>query len=190
MLALAPPEEWSIPLVRRRVSDPTGEPPGTIVIDTSAEEALFRPPGQSRRSISGRRPAPRPIGWTGRATVGHMAEWPQWMPTYSIMSRWPEFKVYLQARAARRRLGQPARRARALPLSGQSRHALSHPRHQRAVGNRAGGLVGLHPHARPRRDRPLQPRPDRNARRRQIAPVARPAALRISGCNLWKEAQP
>ena len=41
MLALAPAEEWQIPIVRRRVPDPTGEPPGTIVIDTSVQEPLF-----------------------------------------------------------------------------------------------------------------------------------------------------
>ena len=36
------------------------------------------------------------MGWTGRATVGAMKEWPTWMPTASIMERWPQFQVYKQ----------------------------------------------------------------------------------------------
>jgi lipoprotein-anchoring transpeptidase ErfK/SrfK len=95
MLALAPPEEWSIPIVRRRVSDPTGEAPGTIVIDTTAKNLYYVLPGHEAIQYKVATGA-ESYGWTGRATVGHMAEWPQWMPTYSIMSRWPEFKVYLQ----------------------------------------------------------------------------------------------
>ena len=95
MLALAPPEEWSIPIVRSKISDPTGEAPGTIVIDTSAHNLYFVLPGKEAISYKVATGA-EAYGWTGRATVGRLAEWPQWMPTYSIMSRWPEFKVYLQ----------------------------------------------------------------------------------------------
>ena len=95
MLALAPPEEWSIPIVRRQVPDPTGEPPGTIVIDTSVKNLYFVLPGKQAIQYKVATGA-ESYGWTGRATVGHMVEWPQWMPTASIMERWPEFKVYLQ----------------------------------------------------------------------------------------------
>jgi len=94
MLALAPKEEWTIPIDRRRVADPTGEPAGTIVIDTTARNLYFVLPGHQAiqyRVATGS----EAYGWTGRATVGHMAEWPQWMPTASIMQRWPEFRVYL-----------------------------------------------------------------------------------------------
>ena len=95
MLALAPPEEWSIPIVRKQVPDPTGEPPGTIVIDTSVKNLYFVLPGKQAIQYKVATGA-ESYGWTGRATVGHMVEWPQWMPTASIMERWPEFKVYLQ----------------------------------------------------------------------------------------------
>ena len=95
MLALAPAEEWSIPIVRNRVSDPTGEAPGTIVIDTTAKNLYFVLPGRQAIQYPVATGA-ESYGWTGRAYVGRMADWPQWMPTYSIMSRWPEFKVYLQ----------------------------------------------------------------------------------------------
>ena len=95
MLALAPAEEWSIPLERRHVTDPTGEAPGTIVVDTGPKKLYYVLPGKQAIQYPVATGA-ESYGWTGRAYVGRMAEWPQWMPTYSIMSRWPEFKVYLQ----------------------------------------------------------------------------------------------
>ncbi len=94
MMALAPPEEWSIPIQRNHVADPTGEPPGTIVVDTTSKHLYFVLPGKQAIQYQVATGA-EAYGWTGRATVGHMVEWPQWMPTASIMQRWPEFKVYL-----------------------------------------------------------------------------------------------
>ncbi len=95
MLALAPPEEWSIPIDRRHISDPTGEAPGTVVVDTTAHNLYYVLPGKHAIQYKVATGA-EAYGWTGRASVGHMAEWPQWMPTDSIMTRWPEFKVYRQ----------------------------------------------------------------------------------------------
>ena len=93
MLALAPPDEARIPTARYQISDPTGEAPGTIVIDTSARNLYFVLPGKQAilyRVATGA----EAYGWTGEATVGRMAEWPTWMPTNSIMERWPEFQAY------------------------------------------------------------------------------------------------
>lgn len=95
MLALAPAEEWSIPLTRTRVANTTGEKPGTIVVDTTSKKLYYTlPNGQAIQYPVAT--GAEAYGWTGRAYVGAMAEWPQWMPTYSIMSRWPEFKVYMR----------------------------------------------------------------------------------------------
>jgi lipoprotein-anchoring transpeptidase ErfK/SrfK len=94
MMALAPPEEARIPIERYQVADPTGEAPGTIVIDTSTRHLYFVLPGKQAiryRVATGA----EAYGWTGRATVGHMTEWPTWMPTASIMQRWPEFQAYI-----------------------------------------------------------------------------------------------
>jgi len=95
MLALAPPEEWSIPLQRQQVSNTTGEKPGTIVVDTGSKKLYYTLPGGQAIQYPVATGA-ESYGWTGRAYIGNMAEWPQWMPTYSIMSRWPEFKVYMK----------------------------------------------------------------------------------------------
>jgi len=95
MFALAEPDEWRIPDYRYKISYQTNEPPGTIIVDTGANYLYYvLPHGQAikYRIASGA----EYMGWTGRATVGVMKEWPTWMPTASIMERWPEFKVYLQ----------------------------------------------------------------------------------------------
>ena len=91
MMALAPPDEARIPTARYQVPDPTGEAPGTIVVDTAARNLYFVLPGKQAilyRVATGA----EAYGWTGEATVGRMAEWPTWMPTESIMERWPEFR--------------------------------------------------------------------------------------------------
>ena len=95
MMALAEQTEWSVPIIRREVSDPTGEAPGTIVIFNGMKKLYYVMPGHRAMEYPVAVGA-EAFGWTGRATVGHMTEWPTWMPTASIMSRWPEFKVYLQ----------------------------------------------------------------------------------------------
>jgi lipoprotein-anchoring transpeptidase ErfK/SrfK len=95
MMALAEQTEWTVPIIRREVSDPTGEAPGTIVIFNGMKKLYFVMPGHRAMEYPVAVGA-EAFGWTGRATVGHMTEWPTWMPTASIMSRWPEFKVYLQ----------------------------------------------------------------------------------------------
>jgi lipoprotein-anchoring transpeptidase ErfK/SrfK len=94
MMALAEPDEWRIPDTRYRIQYQTNEPPGTIIVDTGSNYLYYvLPHGQAikYRIASGA----EYMGWTGRATVKVMKEWPTWMPTASIMERWPEFKVYL-----------------------------------------------------------------------------------------------
>jgi lipoprotein-anchoring transpeptidase ErfK/SrfK len=95
MMSLAEPQEWSIPIIRRQVSDPTGEAPGTIVIYNGMKKLYYVLPNHQAIEYPVAVGA-EAFGWTGKATVGHMTEWPTWMPTSSIMSRWPEFKVYIQ----------------------------------------------------------------------------------------------
>jgi lipoprotein-anchoring transpeptidase ErfK/SrfK len=93
MMALAPADEARIPIARYQVPDPTGEAPGTIVIDTTAKNLYFVLP--NKQAIQYRvATGAEAYGWTGQATVGHMVEWPTWMPTASIMQRWPEFQAY------------------------------------------------------------------------------------------------
>ncbi len=95
MMALAEPDEARIPAVRNIVEYHTGERPGTIIVDTGPRNLYYVLPGNKAieyRVATGE----QAYGWTGRATVGAMKEWPTWMPTASIMERWPQFQVYKQ----------------------------------------------------------------------------------------------
>ena len=95
MMARAEPDEWRIPDVRSKVRYSTHEMPGTIVVDTGSRHLYYvLPRGEAieYRIATGA----EAYGWTGRALVGQMKEWPTWMPTASIMERWPQFKVYLK----------------------------------------------------------------------------------------------
>ena len=95
MMALAEPDEWRIPTYRSIVGYQTAEKPGTIIVDTGQNYLYYvLPHGRAvkYRIASGA----EYMGWTGRAEVGAMKEWPTWMPTASIMERWPQFQVYKQ----------------------------------------------------------------------------------------------
>jgi lipoprotein-anchoring transpeptidase ErfK/SrfK len=95
MMALAEPDEWRIPTYRNKVTYQTNEKPGTLIVDTGSNYLYYvLPHGEAiqYRIASGA----EYMGWTGRARVGAMKEWPTWMPTASIMERWPQFQVYIQ----------------------------------------------------------------------------------------------
>jgi len=94
MMALAEPDEWRIPDIRNKVEYQTSERPGTIIVDTRSRHLYFVLPDQEAieyRIATG----VEAYAWSGRATVGQMKEWPTWMPTASIMERWPEFRAYI-----------------------------------------------------------------------------------------------
>jgi lipoprotein-anchoring transpeptidase ErfK/SrfK len=94
MMALAEPDEWRIPTTRTKVTYVTSERPGTIIVDTGPRNLYYVLPGNEAiqyRVATGA----EAYGWTGHASVGEMKEWPTWMPTASIMERWPEFRAYI-----------------------------------------------------------------------------------------------
>ena len=95
MMALAEPDEYRIPTYRNIVAYQTHEKPGTIIVDSGPKVLYYVLPGD--RAIQYRvATGSEAAGWTGRASVGAMKEWPTWMPTASIMERWPQFQVYKQ----------------------------------------------------------------------------------------------
>ena len=95
VMALAEPDEWRIPTARSIVEYQTNERPGTIIVDTGPRYLYYVLP--NNRAVQYRvATGVEAYAWTGRATVGQMKEWPTWMPTASIMERWPQFQVYIQ----------------------------------------------------------------------------------------------
>jgi lipoprotein-anchoring transpeptidase ErfK/SrfK len=101
--AALPDERFPIPAARidlvdrqywrQVVVDPTGERPGTVVVDT-ANRFLYvvRDDGQALRYGVG-------IGrdgfaWSGRALIAYKREWPTWTPPAEMIVRQPELEQY------------------------------------------------------------------------------------------------
>jgi lipoprotein-anchoring transpeptidase ErfK/SrfK len=73
---------------RYEVDDPTGEKPGTIVVETKERQLYYVLP--NRRAIRyGVAVGDEAFGWTGTATVQRKAEWPDWNPPAEMKKRWP-----------------------------------------------------------------------------------------------------
>jgi lipoprotein-anchoring transpeptidase ErfK/SrfK len=75
--------------MRKLVSDPTGEPPGTIVVDPKnhflylvldGRQALRYGVGVGRDGLA----------WSGTAHVQAKREWPRWTPTRNMIAREPD----------------------------------------------------------------------------------------------------
>ncbi len=77
---------------RQQVADPTGEKPGTIVIDTKDKFLYFvEPDGKAMRYGVG--VGKEGFGWTGEAKVGAKQEWPDWIPPAEMLQRRPELPL-------------------------------------------------------------------------------------------------
>jgi lipoprotein-anchoring transpeptidase ErfK/SrfK len=87
-MALVPDAEFDPHFARYEMSDPTHEPPGTIVVETKERQLyLVQPGGKALRY--GVSVGDEAYGWTGTATVDRKAEWPAWNPPVEMIKRWP-----------------------------------------------------------------------------------------------------
>jgi lipoprotein-anchoring transpeptidase ErfK/SrfK len=71
------------------VQNPTKEPPGTIVIDTSSRHLYLVQPGGGAIQYGigvGR----QGFEWKGVARVGRKSEWPRWIPPKEMLQRRPD----------------------------------------------------------------------------------------------------
>lgn len=90
-MALTPHFDVDANYERYEVDDPTGENPGTIVVDTKQNFLYFVLP--NKRAVRyGVATGSEAFGWTGTATVARKAEWPRWMPPTDMLKRWPHLK--------------------------------------------------------------------------------------------------
>ncbi|WP_425487194.1 L,D-transpeptidase [Nitratireductor arenosus] len=79
--------------LRRLVPDPTGERPGTVVVDTSGHFLyLVRENGQAIRYGVGLGRAG--FEWSGRAVIQWKRKWPKWTPPDEMIARKPELEKY------------------------------------------------------------------------------------------------
>ena len=88
LLANAPYAQASIPeSFRRHIVDYQGrEAPGTILVDTDARYLYYVLPG-GKAVRYGVAVGEEAMAFSGVATVGRMAEWPDWIPTPEIQAR-------------------------------------------------------------------------------------------------------
>lgn len=74
------------------VDDPTGEKPGTIVIDTRSRYLYFvLADGKAQRYGVG--VGREGFGWSGRVAIGRKAEWPTWTPPAEMRRRQPNLPL-------------------------------------------------------------------------------------------------
>ena len=87
-MALVPNAEFDPHFARYQVSDPTHEPPGTVVVETKERQLyLVLPDGKAMRY--GVSVGDEAYGWTGTARIDRKAEWPAWNPPAEMIKRWP-----------------------------------------------------------------------------------------------------
>jgi lipoprotein-anchoring transpeptidase ErfK/SrfK len=77
------------------VRDPTGERPGTIVVDTASRKLyLVYPGGEAIRYGIG--VGRQGFAWKGAATIGRKAEWPSWTPPTAMLKRRPDLPTFME----------------------------------------------------------------------------------------------
>ena len=78
---------------RQEVADPTGEAPGTVVVDTANYFAyVVMPGGRAMRYGVGIGRAG--FSWSGRAKVQWKRKWPTWTPPREMIAREPSLAKY------------------------------------------------------------------------------------------------
>ena len=88
-MALVPTAQEDMRYGRYLMDDPTGEAPGTIVVDTRERFLYFVLP--NRKAVRyGVAVGDEAYGWTGVARVARKAEWPDWNPPAEMKARWPQ----------------------------------------------------------------------------------------------------
>jgi len=103
MYAALPGERFPIPAARidrlapryyrQVVADPTGERPGTVVVDTP-ERYLYWVMEGGRAMRYGVGIGRDGFTWGGRGTIAYKRAWPRWTPPPEMIGRQPELEIY------------------------------------------------------------------------------------------------
>jgi len=103
MYAAMPEERFPIPAARMEliepqfwrqvVDDPTGERPGTVVVDT-AHRFLYLVQENGRAMRYGVGIGRDGFTWAGRGVIQYKREWPTWTPPSEMIARQPELEPY------------------------------------------------------------------------------------------------
>ncbi len=79
---------------RREIADPTGEPAGTVTINTRLRK-LYLSLGDGRAVEYGIGVGRQGFSWKGEAEIGRKAYWPGWTPPPEMLARSPELPPHL-----------------------------------------------------------------------------------------------
>ena len=91
-----PIERMDTRYLRQIVPDPTGEPAGTIVVDT-AQHFLYLTLGGGEALRYGVGLGREGFEWSGRAVVQWKRKWPKWTPPAEMIARQPDLEKYSAA---------------------------------------------------------------------------------------------
>jgi lipoprotein-anchoring transpeptidase ErfK/SrfK len=95
-VALVPTAQVDLQYLPYEVENTTGEPPGTVVIDTPNRFLYFvEKNGKAIRYGVG--VGDEAFAWSGVAEVGAKKEWPGWLPPADMIARWPHLKPVVDA---------------------------------------------------------------------------------------------
>lgn len=88
-----PYERMNPEFLRRRVADPTGEAPGTVVVDTPRRFLYLVENGGSalRYGVGIGRDG---FSWEGKGYIHWRQHWPRWKPPGEMIARQPELEKY------------------------------------------------------------------------------------------------
>lgn len=93
LLPAIPYQQIDQQFLRQIVDDPTGEQPGTIVVDTKRRYLyLVRINGKAiRYGVSVGREG---FAWSGRGIIQYKRKWPTWTPPTDMIARQPKLKKF------------------------------------------------------------------------------------------------
>ncbi|MFM2279477.1 MAG: hypothetical protein RLZZ444_1708 [Pseudomonadota bacterium] len=103
LYAAKPDEQFPLPAIpyqkvparfhRQMVVDPTGEAPGTLVVDTGGHFLYYTYPG-GRAMRYGVGLGRAGFAWAGRGVIQYKRKWPRWTPPDEMIGRQPELAKY------------------------------------------------------------------------------------------------
>lgn len=93
VLPAIPYEQMDPKFYRQRVPDPTGEPAGTVVVDTPGRFLYVVEPGgmAMRYGVGIGRDG---FAWEGQGVIHWRQHWPRWKPPGEMIARQPELERY------------------------------------------------------------------------------------------------
>jgi lipoprotein-anchoring transpeptidase ErfK/SrfK len=87
-MELVPERYW-----RQDVPNPTGEPAGSVVVDTT-DRFLYHVRDDGTATRYGVGIGAAGFSWSGRAHIAYKRSWPRWTPPSDMIKRHPELEIY------------------------------------------------------------------------------------------------